>query len=241
MKIISILLNLILPKRCLTCQSPLKKDIGDVICLECWKKVKSPTAPLCPICGRPFFSEVSLSRSPDYICGLCRKVRPHFERHIYIGFYEGILLEAIRLFKYKKKVSLAYSLSYLLCKKIKDIPEIDIIIPVPLHTKRLRSREFNQSLLLSNLLGLHLGRPILKDVIVRRKDTSPQVTLDKNKRRRNVKNIFFVTNGDLIEGRRVLLVDDVFTTGSTADECAETLKKSGVYKVYIVTLATVNT
>lgn len=241
MKIISSLLNLILPKRCLTCQSPFKKDIGDVICLECWKKVKFPTAPLCPICGRPFFSEVSLSRSPDYICGLCRKTRPHFERHIYIGFYEGILLEAIRLFKYKKKVSLAYSLSYLLCKKIKDIPEIDIIIPVPLHAKRLRSREFNQSLLLSNLLGLHLGRPILKNVMVRRKDTSPQVTLDKNKRRRNVKNIFSVTNGDLIGGRRVLLVDDVFTTGSTADECAETLKKSGAYKVYIVTLATVNT
>lgn len=241
MKVISDLFNLILPKRCLCCKSHIKNNIGDAICLECWKKAKFSSGPSCPICGRPYLSEASLSRSPDFICGVCRKKRPYFDKHIYIGPYDGVLSEAIRLFKYKKRVSLAYPLSYLLCKKIKDIPEVDVIIPIPLHTKKLRSREFNQSLLLSDLVSLHLHKPILKDVMVRYKDRMPQVKLDKNKRRQNVKNVFSVTDSSLIAGRRVLVVDDVFTTGSTVSECAKILKKSGTYKVYAITLAMVNT
>lgn len=240
MKIISSLLNLILPKRCLTCNSPLKKDIGNPICLDCWKNVKFSSGPLCPICGRPFRSEASLSKSPDHICGFCRKMRPYFERHVYIGLYEGILSDAIRLFKYKNRVSLAYPLSYLLCKKIMDIPKIDIIVPIPLHINRLRSREFNQSLLLSDLISQHLNRPVMQGVMAKIKDTRPQADLDRDERRRNNKNAFSVTDRRLIKGKRILLVDDVFTTGSTVNECAKILKRSGAYSVCAVTLAIVN-
>lgn len=241
MKIISSLLNLFLPKRCLICHSPLKKDIGNPICLDCWKKVKFSSGPLCPICGRPFRSDVSLSMSPDHICDLCRKTKPNFERHFYVGLYEGILSEVIILYKYKKRVSLTYPLSYLLCKKIMNIPKIDIIIPIPLHNRRLRYREFNQSLLLSNLIGQHLDRPVMKGVMAKIKDTRPQVDLDRDERRRNNKNAFSITDRRLIKGKRILLVDDVFTTGSTVNECAKILKRSGAYSVYAVTLAMVNT
>ena len=241
MKVIHKIINLVLPKRCLICRSPLIKNIGDKICLDCWKKAEFSKGPICPICGKAFLSDISLSSSPDFICGLCRKSRPHFDKHIYVGNYDGILLEAIKLFKYKKKVSLGFTLSYLLCKKIKDVPAVDIIIPMPLHVKRLRSREFNQTLLLSNLIALHLNKPLLKDVMIRIKDTIPQVKLDRTEREKNIRNVFLITNRCAIEGRRVLLIDDVFTTGSTVNECAGTLKRSGAYKVYVITLLMANT
>lgn len=234
------IINLIIPKGCLICQSTFIKDVGDPICLKCWKKVVFSTGPLCPICGRPFPSRISLSKSPNYICGLCREKRPYFQRHIYIGSYGGVLSKAIRLFKYKKKVSLAYSLSYLLCRKIKDLPEIDIIIPVPLYIKRLRSREFNQALLISGVLSLHLDRPVINNVMVKNRDTRPQVELNRQKRRVNIKDVFSITDRYLIKGKRVLLVDDVFTTGSTINECARILKKSGAYRIYAITLAMSN-
>lgn len=240
MKIVSSLLNPVFPNRCLICRSTIKKDIGDRVCLDCWKKVRFSDGPLCPICGKPFLSGSTLLKSPDYRCGVCRKSRPHFSRHIYLGPYEGILSDVIRLFKFKKKAALAYPLSYLLCRKIKNIPEIDIIIPVPLHPRRLRFREFNQSLLLSRLISNHLNRPVLKDVIVKNKDTLPQVRLDGDKRRINMRNVFSITEDYLVNRKRVLLIDDVFTTGSTVNECAKTLKKSGAYSIYVLTLVMAN-
>ncbi|HLF85702.1 MAG TPA: ComF family protein [Nitrospiria bacterium] len=240
MKIYSSLLNSVFPNSCLICRSTIKKDIGDRVCLDCWKKVRFSDGPLCPVCGKPFLSGSTLLKSPDYRCGICRKSRPHFTKHIYLGPYEGILSDIIRLFKFKKKAALAYPLSYLLCRKIKDIPEIDIIIPVPLHPRRLRFREFNQSLLLSRLISNHINRPVLKDVIVKNKDTLPQVRLDGDKRRINMKNVFSITEDYLVNKKRVLLIDDVFTTGSTVNECSKILKKSGAYSIYVLTLVMAN-
>ncbi len=240
MKIISSLLNPVFLNRCLICRLTIQKDIGDRVCLDCWKKVRFSDGPLCPVCGKPFLSGSAILKSPDYRCGTCRKSRPHFTRHIYLGPYEGILSDVIRLFKFKKKTTLSYPLSYLMCRKIKDLPEIDIIIPVPLHSRRLRFREFNQSLLLSRLISNHLHRPVLKDAIVRNKDTPPQTRLDGDKRRKNTRNIFSITDDYLVNKKRVLLIDDVFTTGSTVNECAKILKKAGADSIYVLTLVMAN-
>jgi len=240
MKIFSSLLNAVFLNRCLICRSTIKKDIGSRVCLDCWKKVRLSNGPLCPVCGKPFLSGSTLLKSPDYRCGICRKSRPHFTKHIYLGPYEGTLSDVIRLFKFKKKVALAYPLSYLLCRKIKDIPDIDIIIPVPLHPRRLRFREFNQSLLLSKLISYHLNRPVLKDVIIKNKDAPPQISLDGDKRRKNMRNAFSVKEGFSISKKRVLLIDDVFTTGSTVNECAKILKKSGADSIFVLTLVMAN-
>jgi ComF family protein len=115
--------------------------------------------------------------------------------------------------------------------------DVDVIIPVPLHPTRLRAREFNQSLLLADQLSLHLVRPVLPTHLVRITPTDPQTTLTRQARLRNLRKAFEVRKPqDLVE-KRILLVDDVFTTGTTLNECAKTLCKAGSGPVFALTLA----
>jgi ComF family protein len=113
----------------------------------------------------------------------------------------------------------------------------DLLVPVPLHPTRLRAREFNQSLLLADQLGRHLKRPVSATVLVRVLATDPQTTLSRQERLRNLRQAFAVRNAEALAGRRVLLIDDVFTTGTTLNECAKTLRKGGALSVSALTLA----
>jgi ComF family protein len=115
--------------------------------------------------------------------------------------------------------------------------EIDAILPVPLHPARLREREFNQSLLLADRLGRHLERPVLAAHLARVVPTDPQTTLSRHERLRNLRRAFAVRTADGIVGSRLLLVDDVFTTGTTLNECAKALRQAGAQSVSAVILA----
>jgi ComF family protein len=114
--------------------------------------------------------------------------------------------------------------------------DIDMIIPVPLHPTRLRSREFNQSLLLADQLGRHLDRPVSATHLTRILATDPQTTLTRQARLRNLRKAFAVRNPQDLMEKRILLVDDVFTTGTTLNECAKALRKSGSGPVFALTL-----
>jgi len=119
-----------------------------------------------------------------------------------------------------------------------DLPrDIDGIMAVPLHPTRLREREYNQSLLLAERLGHHLGVPIMWNLLVRTKHTVPQTTLKRSARLKNLRKSFAVTRPEMISGKKILLVDDVFTTGTTINECAKTLRRAGAQHVYVETLA----
>lgn len=115
--------------------------------------------------------------------------------------------------------------------------DADVIIPVPLHPARLRAREFNQSLLLADQLSRHLAKPVSATNLVRTAATDPQTSLSRQERLRNLRNAFEIRRPPDLLGKRILLVDDVFTTGATLNECAKSLRKAGAGPVFALTLA----
>jgi len=117
------------------------------------------------------------------------------------------------------------------------IPDVDVMLPVPLHRRKLRQREFNQSALFVRYLSKYTGIPAIFDCLIKVRDTMPQVELSAEQRRKNLRNAFEVSDKGLIHGKDLLLVDDVLTTGATVRECSRILKKAGAKGIYVITLA----
>lgn len=154
--------------------------------------------------------------------------------------YAGLLMNAIQRFKYSSETHLASPLGGLLSRFARTLlphPEEFVTVPVPLHTHRLRERGFNQGLLLARVVASELGTLLDYLSLIRKRDTPSQTGLGRKERRRNVAKAFSVTSAAIFKGTRVLLVDDVLTTGSTLNECAKTLKKSGALEVICLALA----
>jgi ComF family protein len=232
-----LLLGWVLPARCHACARYLRRESNPSFCRDCWGTVSLIDGPCCPRCGKPFASEAALSHSPGHLCGDCRERLPRFDRAVAAGWYEGVLAEAIHLFKYRGRTLLGRPLGALLVNTIERIPDTDCLVPVPLHPSRLREREFNQALLLCDILGSKSGLPVIPDALQRTRETPPQIGLSRLDRRRNVRRAFVPRRPERIEGRRILLIDDVFTTGSTANDCARALKRAGAESVSVLTVA----
>lgn len=230
-------LDLVLPRSCHICKRILRGEPNPCFCRDCWSTIALLEGPCCPRCGKPFVSEAALSHSPDHLCGDCRIRPPRYDRALAAGRYEGVLAEAIHLFKYRGKTRLVGPLGGLVLKTMQSLPTIDCLIPVPLHPSRLREREFNQALLLCDYLKDQSGLPVIPDGLERIRQTPPQVGLSLPDRRRNVRRAFVLGRPGRIEGWRVALVDDVFTTGATVNECARVLKRAGAETVYVLTVA----
>jgi ComF family protein len=162
---------------------------------------------------------------------------PRFDRAVAVARYEGVLAEAIGLFKYQGKTHLAGPLTELMLSGLSRLPRPDCLVPVPLHPRRLREREYNQALLLCDALGRRLGLEVIPDGLERVRETPPQIGLSIADRRRNVRRAFVAKHPEIIEGRQILLIDDVLTTGATVNECARVLKRAGAKAVYVLTLA----
>ena len=179
------------------------------------------------ICAVPLSSEYAR------ICGTCLTEKPPFSRVISYGIYEGILSEAITQFKFHGLKRFSKILAKLVIGP--GLPQTDGIIPVPLSLQRLKERGFNQSLLIAKVISKELKTPLFMDNLVKTKDTPPQIGLPAKERQHNLRNAFGVT-GD-IKDLRLLLVDDVVTTGSTIRECSKVLMKAGAREVVALTLA----
>jgi ComF family protein len=155
-------------------------------------------------------------------------------------FFDGPVREMIHRFKYDKRVHLARPLGLLAAVQLAPFARMtapDLIIPVPLHVKRLRQRGFNQSVLLGNVLAREWRVPLCRSNLRRIRWTDPQIGLSAEERVSNVRGAFAVTNPALVKGKRVILLDDVYTTGSTVAECARALNKAGAKAVTVVTVA----
>lgn len=192
----------------------------------------------------PFRSNVTLIKSPDFLCGECREKKRYFTKAIAVAVYEGTLSEAIHIFKYQKKQAMAKHLNVMITDLLlQRLFDSDIIIPVPLHKKRLNERGFNQSLLIAHYLSKRLCIPLSMDGLQRVRWTRPQIELSRHERLKNVRGAFAVLAGlkpaHIIKDKRVILVDDVYTTGATVNECAKVLKKAGASEVVVFTLARV--
>jgi ComF family protein len=236
------LVDVILPWHCYHCGQPSASDGRGGFCASCWNMIRLIRPPYCPCCGAPFRSPIALTYSPEYRCGACRTKPPPFDHARAIGRYEGPLRQAIHLLKYRGKLRLQQPLLQLTLEHFDaNFPgtTYDVIIPVPLHRERLMQREFNQAAVIARGLARHLNVPMLERLLVRVRSTRPQVELSGSERRQNVKQAFAVTNAAGLEDRRVLVVDDVFTTGATLGEVARTLKAVGATQVDVFALARV--
>ncbi len=231
------LLDLIYPRACAHCDVPISGEGPDLpYCSACWGTIRPLTGPQCPVCATPFSSPSALTHSPHHHCAECREDLPAFSRALTPYAYEGILAEAIQRFKYQKQTTLADPLAGLLREKLTDI-QFDRVAAIPLHPIRLRTREFNQSLLLAQKIARFTQVPLLVDVLHRSRDTLPQVGLSRKERAQNVRRAFHLSNPASLEGKRILLVDDVYTTGATLREGANILLKGGAKEVTVAAVA----
>jgi ComF family protein len=214
------------------------------LCQTCRSSIALVKSPFCRICGLPFESK----EGGNHTCGTCIQTPRHFDLVRSCGVYSDGLKDLIHCFKYRQIPQLAKPLGVLLAwgflKYFQD-RTIDMIIPVPLHPKRMRSRGFNQAyLLIQAALKEWLNKvhdrqlpDIATRKLVRIRATQPQTGLGRDLRRKNIRNAFAVTPYSSISNKSVLLVDDVYTTGATVDECARVLKKSGAGRVDVLSLA----
>ncbi len=236
------LVDIILPRHCDHCRQLIVSERRGNFCDRCWSLIRLIKPPYCPCCGEPFRSRLALTYSPEYRCGPCRAQPPAFDHARAIGRYEGPLQQAIHLLKYGGKLRLRQPLLQLaIAHFAAHFPGtvFDAIIPVPLHRERLMRREFNQAAALAKGLAQHLDVPLWERALVRVRSTRPQVELSGKERRQNVRRAFAVTKGAALEGKQLLVVDDVFTTGATLGEVARTLKVAGAVQVDVFTLARV--
>ena len=225
--LISHLINILYPSPCPLCEGTADKFIYSPLCPDCWSQIRRYTGPSCRICAMPFSSALSS------MCGQCFKHFPPFSKVINFGIYEGALAEAIHQLKFHGIRRISKPLASLLSNV--SLPVVDGIVPVPLHIKDLRARGFNQSLLIARKLSRGLCLPLFMDILIKKKATPPQIGLSAKERISNVKNAFTVQGN--VKGQRILLVDDVMTTGATVRECSHALVNAGSREVIVATLA----
>lgn len=237
MSLFNIILDFLLPTTCSYCRSRLIDSPYPFLCRDCWNEFSFITCPICPTCGRPFGSEAALSASSGHECSACRLDPPAFDQAVSVGEFEGPLREAIHIFKYRPCLSLGPHLGTWMASGLRLVSEVDCVMPVPLHVSRLRHRGFNQSLILAHKVAGSHGLSLSYDNLVRIRPTRPQVDLSVEERHKNVIGAFSLRRPSEVEGRRILIVDDVFTTGATMNECASVLKLAGAQSVIALTLA----
>ena len=230
-------LRFVLPVECIACGHSLSTDPVPFFCTACWQTIRPLQQPVCARCDQPFVSPAATTYTPDHHCQDCQQRPPDFQRAWTLFPYLPPLREAICSFKYRGKHTLARPLARLMISALPREIDVDMIIPVPLHPARLRAREFNQSLLLADQLSRHLVRPVSATHLVRITATDPQTTLTRQARLRNLRKAFDVRRPQDLMEKRILLVDDVFTTGTTLNECAKALRKAGTGPVFALTLA----
>lgn len=205
-------------------------------CPGCRSDLLRDASARCPGCGR------ELQSGGPHVCGACIDRPPPFARLIACSGYartqpHAPLSRAIRRLKYDRDVSYARPLAELLAERLAADFAYDAVVPVPLHLSRLRWRGFNQAVLIAAPLARRSGCPLQRSALERVRATQPQVGLDEANRRSNVAGAFRLRSGWTPRGRRILLVDDVFTTGATVRECAALLKKAGARSVDVGVLA----
>ncbi|MDA8100006.1 MAG: ComF family protein [Nitrospiraceae bacterium] len=229
--------NFLLPARCAYCRSSLEDLSKPFFCSQCWSDFSAVPQPACLLCGRPFGTPEATTHSPGHACWICRKNPPAFDQAVAAGVFEGSLREAIHIYKYRPLRGLGRPLGRWMAGSLQIVKHIDLAVPVPLHRTRLRQRGFNQALLLAREVSDHFGIRLCYDNLIRLRPTRPQVELSGLDRTANVRDAFGLGRPSAVEGKSVLVIDDVFTTGATMHECSRVLKEAGASSVTALTLA----
>ncbi len=232
------IINLILPPRCAVCGRILNADKG--LCDDCIAKLDFINDTVCYRCGQPF-GTLSDGKG-HHICASCLQQSRHvfrFSRSVFV--YDEFSKKLVLDFKFHDRTDLATLLAKMLYVAGKDIfsAGVDVIVPVPLHYTRLLKRRYNQSALLAKELGRLTGIKVCYNVVIKNKRTKPQVECSGVERLNNIKGAFKIREPELIKDKRILLIDDVLTTGATLTECARVIRKARPRSVDNLTLARV--
>ena len=226
---------MVYPRRCAGCSRPMDIDPGHV-CWECLAAMQIIEHPFCAKCGDPIDGIVE----DAYVCSWCVRNEPKFDAARSAVRYRGTLGVVLQSFKYggvtcasSKLVDLLYACirTHFACE------QFDLVAFVPLYPTKERDRTFNQSRILAAGLAAKLSIPLFAQALRRTRDTPTQTSLNSRARRENVKNAFSVPHPDWIAGRRLLLVDDIMTTGATVAECSHKFRKAGAASVHVATVA----
>ena len=244
------------PADCSICNDLLTNISRLPVCESCKTKIKPFQSLQCDICGELLlsprfagFAAVSEAASdPHGLCGLCQRARPSYVRAVSRGPYEGVLRDLVHLLKYQRIVSAARILGEQVALALRNVMgEIGpdpLVIPVPLHSSKLRTRGFNQAekIAAAAIRRLDSAVELNSPILIRKRATESQTGLTRHQRRKNIRGAFEVKASMLrhLAGRNIILVDDVFTTGTTAEECARILLKAGARHVWVATVARVS-
>lgn len=231
----NVIIDQLFPPHCVICHR-----YGAWLCNHCLGKVDVIHPPICYQCGLPQDKASSPTRDITPVCEQCRQRLSTLDGRCAYAFHNGPLRQAIHHLKYQDQQSLAIPLGRLMSDGWAALSpcdlDIDVVVPVPLHTTRQKERGYNQATLLALELGAYLQRPVVQNTLVRIRATAPQVELGVQERRENVRNAFRCIN-DHLSSKRVLLIDDVCTTGSTLEAASNALRDGGVSFVWAYTLA----
>lgn len=229
------LLDLLFPPRCFGCEIHLRPGAGKTLCTSCMEMVKIITAPICRRCG------VKVLACKDRYCQGCLSSPPPFAMARSVAMYHEPVINLLHRLKYRGDTAVLQPLRQIISAPGASLlpPDCDLIVPVPLHRDRLRQRGLNQALLLARLGRGRGDTPIEPALLFRKVATPAQTGLSGAARRKNVRGAFAVKDTEVVRGRRICIVDDVFTTGATVSECARVLVRAGAGEVVVWTVARV--
>lgn len=237
MKFLKYIIKLIFPAKCILCEKIVNQD--NTLCEKCWEKIIFIKEPFCDKCSSPF----EFNCSDKIICANCIKNNPPYIKLRSAVVYNNFVSKVIFKFKFYDKLHLKNFMAKTMLNAASDIIDnIDILIPVPLHKKRLIFRKYNQSLLLAEEIGKMANKKVIHNFLQKTKSTIPQVKLKQKNRIKNLHGKFLINHIYLQDINKykqlnIALIDDVITTGSTITECIKTLNKYGITNIYAITFA----
>ncbi len=229
-------LDVLFPWRCQVCDSAMGFTVEQAICRRCLDQVQYIGSSVCRRCGTLF----GRGGGAGYLCGECIKKPPEWDVSLSVIRYGPPVNTLLHRLKYNSDTTVLPALAEVITPFRANLKiNCDIIVPVPLHRKRLRRRGLNQALYLAQLFFPEQVQLICSSALKRERYTQPQTGLDGGERRRNLRGAFSLCDNNVIHGKHVCLVDDVYTTGTTLNECSRILRKAGATKITVVTLARV--
>jgi ComF family protein len=238
---IDALASVLFPAPCRICGQALTTASRTPLCEPCLQEFERIIEPMCLCCGRPLLL-VPTIQSMEPLCRLCRVKFYAFERARSFAVYNSALSEAILLLKYHQVVTLADWFAVRLAEIVLEAgPDwtADVVVPVPLHRDRRRERGYNQAELIAQPVARRLSLRLDSHLLIRVKPRPPQLLLSRSEHWKSVRGAYAIGEGTKVDNLRVLLVDDVLTTGATLDACSRALKKAGASKVFGLTVARV--
>jgi ComF family protein len=234
------LVSVFFPAPCRLCGSVLDTASRIPICHSCLASIGALRGPCCGRCGRPFASSVALEAQDVPLCHICRRSLYDFDVARSYGPYNTTMAGAIMLLKYQEVTPLAAWFAELVRETFERNREIclcDVVVPVPAHAARLRERGYNHAEVIAKPLARSLGLPCRSYLLVRSRPRPDKLRLTMRERWRSVRGAYTIRQGLRVDNLRVLLIDDVLTTGATLDACSRALRKAGAAKVVALTVA----